>query len=105
MSKADTEVDDDETQAMFPELDDGNDKHKELIKAAKRFHKSKEERAELLSTAKEKQDADESRLVALCHSLDMPKFKHNGIKVEIIPTKERAIVKIDTEDEETGDQE
>ncbi len=90
-----------ETASMFPDLDMADPKHRALVKAAKDFSKAKKERDELLSTAKEKMDARGENLTALMHEAKMTKFKFDGVKAEIIPSREKVQVRIDPDDEES----
>ena len=92
-------LDDEEQQVMFPELDDSNPQHKTLMKLAKSFHRAKTERDEVLSTAKEKLDAMKEKLIAAMHEAGIKAFDHKGIKVEIISGVEKVQVKTDTDDD------
>ncbi len=105
MSEVETEVEAGEQTSLWPDLDEANPKHVSLLKAAKKFAKSKAERDELLSTAKEKQDADMAKVIAMMHEVGLQKFKHEGVSVELITTKEKAQVKLKDDDEEEADDE
>jgi hypothetical protein len=96
------EVDEVQTE-MFPELDEGNAKHKQVLRAAKRYAKAKAERDQVLSSAKEKQDATMENLIALMHECNLMKFKYDGVRAEILVTKEKAQVRL--EDDASGDDE
>jgi hypothetical protein len=105
MPRATTAVEAEDQEVMFPDLDMGNPEHKAIVAAAKKFHKAKAERAETLSTAKEKQDAAMERLIALMHGAKITKFQHDGVKAEIIDAKEKAVVKLSGEEDDDADDE
>lgn len=89
-------------EVLFPELDD-SPAHKKLLRAARAFHKAKSERSQLLKTAKEKQDSAESTLVGLMHENKIEKFRHDGMTVEVFNGKEKAVVKVEGDEEDEGD--
>lgn len=95
-----------EQKPLFPELEDSPE-HKAVLKAAKAFAKAKAERDALLSTSKEKVDGLQANLIACMHKANLEKFKHDGVKAELIKTREKVTVQIgDDEEEETeGDDE
>ncbi len=106
MSQVETEVEANEQQDLWPELDNNRSDHKELMKRARKFAKGKVERDELLKTNKEEVDGLMEKVVEAMHQCGLKKFKHEGICVEIITGKEKVKLKIDTdEDEEEEDSE
>jgi hypothetical protein len=85
---------------MFPELDLKDPKQKALLSAARKYAKDKAERDALLTTSKEKVDASMGKVIALLHELGLKKFKHEGVKAELIETKEKCTVEEDEEEDE-----
>lgn len=104
MPRATTEDVDDVQQVIWPELDDSAE-HKAVMSAAKKFHRCKQERLEVLGQLKEKQDNAELRLIGLMHENKLTKFKHKGLEVEISDGREKATVRTDDDsDDESGDE-
>ncbi len=99
MSQTETE---EETGSLFPELDQDNAKHVAVLKAARAYAKAKQQRSEVLSTAKEKEDGAMGKLLAAMHEAGLVKFKHGGVRGEIIPSKEKCQVRIEDEDDDAG---
>lgn len=89
-----------EQQEMFPELDAKNVEHKKLLKLAKAFAKAKAERDEILSTAKEKSDSAMQALLDQMHRCDLRAFKFDGVRTEIIQSKEKAQVRLEGDEDE-----
>jgi hypothetical protein len=85
---------------LWPELDTTDPKQKKLLQLARKYAKDKTARDELLSTAKEKQDSAMAALLAAMHECGIEKFRYEGVKVEIIPGKEKAQVKLDDGDDD-----
>lgn len=85
---------------MFPELNLKNDVHKKLLSAAKKFHKLKSDRHEALTTAKEEEDTAMDKVVELMHEAKLPAFRFDGVEVKLVPTREKAKVKLIVEDDD-----
>lgn len=94
-------------ETMFKELDMDKPKEKAIFQAALRFAKAKRERDEILSTAKEKADSAQEKLIALLHEAGITKFVHDGIKVEMLSTREKVQVREvgeEVQDDEEGEE-
>ncbi len=91
-------------EEMFPELDMNKDSHKALLKAAKKFAREKADRDALLSTSKEKTDAAMQKLIGLMHEAKLEKFRFDGVTAEVFAPEEKAIVKIESDDDAEEDE-
>lgn len=104
MARDAASVEDEEDQKnLFPELDNDNKEHQAVMRQAKKFAKAKASRDEVLSTAKAEVDASEKKLLEMMHAEKIEKFKHNGMKVNIIPKGEKVRVKLDDDEDKEGD--
>jgi len=92
-----------DTPALFPELDDDNAEHKELMKRARKYVKEKAARDEELTSNKQFVDGLMDKVIEQMHACDITKFKHGDLTVEVIPGKEKVKYKIDTSDDEDDD--
>ncbi len=91
-----------EQQALFPELDDANPAHKELMKRARKYAKEKVQRDELLKTNKDEVDGLMEKVLEQMHACDLKKFKHESTTYELVAGREKVKLKIDTSDDARG---
>lgn len=92
--------DDGETPALFKELDEDNEAHMRVFRAAKAFRKAKADRDAVLTTAKDKVDTAEQKLIGLMHEAKLTKFSFKGVKAELLDGREKAKVDLEPQDDE-----
>ncbi len=98
----DTETAEDieEEQAeMFPELDVSKPGQKELLSAAKRYHKANSERSNLLKTSKAKCDGLMTKVIDLMKEHKIEKFQYKGCQAELIHGSDKVEVEMTSDDE------
>lgn len=89
---------------MFPELDKSPE-HKEILRIAKSLHKIRADRKEALTQSKQLEDKTQEELVGKLHDAGISKFRHEGIKLEIVPRSEKVKINVGTEEDEDDDDE
>lgn len=90
---------------MFPDLDPKKPEEKKLATIAKKWIKIRDERADYLSDAKEKEDESHDEMVTLAKSLKIERFTIAGREITI-EHKDKAKVKaskVEKEDSDEGD--
>lgn len=90
---------------LFPELDTSDPQQKKLLQAARKYARDKAQRDALLSTSKEKVEGSMAAVIALMHECKIDKFRHRGVEAELIRASEKAEVRIEDEDDDTGEKE
>lgn len=95
--------DEPEQGELFPELEKDNPDHQKLLKAAKKFYKDKAARETLLKENKQHVDGLMEKLLNLMHEAGIKKFRYGDITTEIIPSKEKALVKMDPAEDDAAE--
>lgn len=88
---------------LFPELNKDDPKHNALLKAAKKYHSEKAKRDTLLKENKSHVDGLMSNVIGLMHEAEIKKFRFGNVTTELSASKEKVIVKIDTDDDGDDD--